>query len=144
MLSISFVPLQKVILNMKRILLATCCVLSLAGCDDAKHTTSTAASGTARDNTGVNTRDRDPAAKTPFDQKENKQDIATTADIRKRLVASEMSTDAKNVKIMTENGQVTLRGPVKSAEEKTQIEKIAAQVAGEGKVESQLEVAAAR
>jgi hyperosmotically inducible protein len=55
-----------------------------------------------------------------------------------------MSTDAKNVKIITENGRVTLRGPVKSADEKSQIEKIASDVAGEGKVDSQLEVAVGR
>jgi hyperosmotically inducible periplasmic protein len=127
-------------------MLAAFCALGIAGCTDAKHSTtsSTATSGTARDNTGVNARDRDPSAKTPLDQKENKEDISTTAEIRKRIVSSEMSTDAKNVKIITEDGHVTLRGPVKSADEKTQIEKIAVQVAGEGKVDNQLEVAGGR
>jgi osmotically-inducible protein OsmY len=46
------------------------------------------------------------------------------------------------VKIITQNGKVTLRGPVKSEEEKKQIEQIAAEVAGVGNVQSQLEVEA--
>ncbi len=97
-----------------------------------------------RDNTGVNVRDRDSIAKTPFDQRENQSDIDITAKIRKNVVGSDMSTDAKNVKIITENGKVTLRGPVKSAEEKTQIEKAAVGIAGEGRVDNQLEVAGSR
>src|SRR6188474_2604278 len=77
------------------------------------------------DNTQVNVRDRSDAAKTPIDQNENKTDIGTTADIRKRVVDTKMSVNAQNVKIITQDGKVTLRGPVKSEEEKTQIEKFA-------------------
>src|SRR4051794_11143454 len=96
----------------KRCLLAIL-LLAISGCDKRSSTPATAGAGTTdRDNTAVNARDRDSAAKTPFDQKENKADITTTADVRKRIVASDMSTDAKNVKIITENGRVTLRGPV--------------------------------
>jgi hyperosmotically inducible periplasmic protein len=133
-------------MKIKLLLLAALCAVGLAGCTDAKKpgTPETTASSAGRDNTGVNVRDGDSTAKTPFDQKENKDDIATTADVRKQIVGSDMSTDAKNVKIITENGHVTLRGPVKSANEKTQIEKIALQVAGEGKVDNQLEVASGR
>ena len=132
-------------LKTKRIVFAVLCGLGVGGCSDA-HSGAPAptTSSVDRDNTGVNARDRDSSAKTPFDQKENKDDIAITADVRKRIVGSDMSTDAKNVKIITENGHVTLRGPVKSATEKTKIEQIALQVAGEGKVENQLEVAAGR
>jgi len=93
-----------------------------------------------RDNTGVNVRDRDRAAKTPIDQNENKEDIKTTADIRKRVIDMKMSVDAQNVKIITQDGQVTLRGPVKSQDELQQIEEIATEVAGAGKVKSELEV----
>jgi len=137
---------MKTTLTWKRLTLAIVCALGVAGCTDATHSgvPATAGSRTDRDNTGVNERDRDSSAKTPFNQMENKEDIATTADVRKRIVGTEMSTDAKNVKIITENGRVTLRGPVKSLDEKTQIEKIALQVAGEGKVDNQLEVAGAR
>ena len=93
-----------------------------------------------RDNTAVNKRDRDSAAKTPMDQNENKLDIGITADIRKQVVDTKMSVNAQNVKIITQDGKVTLRGPVKTADEKKRIEEIARSVAGENNVDSQLEV----
>jgi hyperosmotically inducible periplasmic protein len=93
-----------------------------------------------RDNTAINKRDRNSVAKTPIDQNENKKDIDVTATIRKRVVAIKMSVNAHNVKIMTQDGKVTLRGPVKSADEKKQIEDIARDVAGKANVDSQLEV----
>ena len=93
-----------------------------------------------RTNTGVNIRDRDSAAKTPIDQNENKADIQITADIRKRIVATKMSVNAHNVKIITQNGKVTLRGPVTTEDEKKTIDEIAVDVAGANNVDSQLEV----
>ncbi len=93
-----------------------------------------------RANTGVNVRDRDSTAKTSFDQNENKTDINITADIRKRVVAKKMSVNAHNVKIITQDGKVTLRGPVTTEEEKQQIEEIALAVAGANHVDNQLEV----
>lgn len=94
------------------------------------------------DNTSVNKRDRNDNAKTPIDQDENQDDINITADIRKTIVNTEgMSINARNVKITTSKGKVTLRGPVKSADEKQKIEKFATDVAGEGNVTSELEVA---
>lgn len=93
-----------------------------------------------RTNTGVNLRDRDSTAKTPLDQNENKADITITAAIRKRVVATKMSINAQNVKIITQDGRVTLRGPVKTEQEKRTIEEIARDVAGANKVDSQLEV----
>jgi osmotically-inducible protein OsmY len=93
------------------------------------------------DNTGVNTRDADTElTKTPADQGQNKSDIDTTAAIRKRVVGMDLSTNAENAKIITENGNVTLRGVVKSDEEKQTLERIAREIAGEGKVKSELEV----
>lgn len=91
-------------------------------------------------NTGINVRDRDDAAKTPIDQNENQTDIKITADIRSRVVDTKMSIDAQNCKIITQNGKVTLRGPVKTAAEKQRIEEIATAVAGMGNVDSHLEV----
>ena len=93
-----------------------------------------------RTNTGVNVRDRESTAKTPLDQNQNKSDITITADIRKRVVGTDMSTTAHNVKIITQDGKVTLRGPVKTAVEKKKIEEIAMDVAGANKVDSQHEV----
>lgn len=95
---------------------------------------------TERDNTEVNTRDRYEESKTSIDQNENQSDIDITANIRKRVVDTEMSINAQNVKIITQNGRVTLRGPVKSEDEKAQIERLAQEVAGAGNVDNQLEV----
>lgn len=96
---------------------------------------------TGRTNTAVNTRDRDGASKTPFDQGENKADIQITADIRKRVVGTKMSSNAHNIKIITLDGKVTLRGPVTTDEEKQKIDEIATSVAGAKNVDNQLEVA---
>ena len=93
-----------------------------------------------RDNTSVNKRDRDANTKTPLDQNENKADIGITANIRKSVVDTKMSINAQNVKIITQDGTVTLRGPVKTQEEKDRIEEIARSVAGVKTVDSQLEV----
>jgi len=96
------------------------------------------------DNTAVNVRDREDAKKTPIDQNENQADLDITAKIRKEVVATKMSVNAQNIKIITQAGQVTLRGPVETADEKARIEEIAHSVAGQGKVDSQIEVAAPR
>ncbi|WP_202594927.1 BON domain-containing protein [Blastopirellula marina] len=93
-----------------------------------------------QDNTAMNERDRSDAAKTPINQNENQKDIDITADIRSRVVDTEMSTNAHNVKIITQAGKVTLRGPVKSSEEKAQIDEIATKVAGKGNVINELDV----
>jgi len=96
---------------------------------------------TAPDNTGRNTRDRHGNTLTPGDQSESKADRTLTQQIRKALVADKsLSTTAKNVKIITVNGLVTLRGPVNSPQEKEKIEAKAQQMAGVNKVDSQLEV----
>jgi hyperosmotically inducible protein len=97
----------------------------------------------APDNTANNMRDRSSAAKTPIDQNENQRDVSITADIRSKIIAANLSINAKNVKIITQNGRVTLRGPVESAAEKEQIEKMARSVAGDN-FESFLEVTTSR
>jgi hyperosmotically inducible periplasmic protein len=124
----------------------TLIVLTMAGCNEGK-TTATKATTTPsdsaavkRDNTEVNVRDRTDDVKTPIDQNENRKDIDITANIRKRVVDTKMSVNAQNVKIITQDGKVTLRGPVKSEEEKAQIEKMAHEVAGAANVDNQLEV----
>lgn len=101
-------------------------------------------SAPAPDNTAVNRRDMDSSAKakTPFDQSESTDDIEITAKIRQRVVdLPEMSVNARNVKIITIAGKVTLRGPVNSADEREVIGQIAKDVAGEQNVDNQLEVA---
>ncbi|MCC5845749.1 MAG: DUF4142 domain-containing protein [Verrucomicrobia bacterium] len=96
---------------------------------------------TDKDNTGRNVRDRDDKALTSFDQGSGKRDTEITADIRKAILdVDDMSTNGKNVKIITKDGKVTLRGPVNSAGEKRIIDEIAGRIAHAGQVDSQLEV----
>jgi hyperosmotically inducible periplasmic protein len=96
---------------------------------------------TAPDNTGRNVRDRGGTTLTPGDQSETEVDRTLTQRIRQAVVADDaLSTTAKNVKIITVNGVVTLRGPVKTMEEKRTIEATAQQIAGVDKVDSQLEL----
>jgi len=96
------------------------------------------------DNTAVNARDtnretREP--KLPIDQKETKTDVDMTAKIRQRVLATEgMSINARNVKIITADGRVTLRGPVDSSAERDTVAKIARELAGENNVDDQIEV----
>lgn len=95
------------------------------------------------DNTARNERDTSEAAKTPLDQSNSAGDIEISANIRKAIVADDsLSTNAHNVKIITNAGVVTLRGPVKSVQEKTAVETKAKQVAGVTQVESLLEIEA--
>ena len=94
------------------------------------------------DNSGRNVRDRDDQNKTTGDQSENEADRTITQNIRRAVTADDsLSTNAKNVKIITNNGTVTLLGPVKSQKEKAEIEAKAKQVAGVKSVDNQLEVA---
>jgi hyperosmotically inducible protein len=95
----------------------------------------------APDNTGKNKRDTNSAALTPMDQNNNQTDLQITQKIRQSVMANDsLSFTAKNVKIITQNGKVTLRGPVNSTEERSAIEAAARQVAGSGQVDNQLEV----
>ena len=82
------------------------------------------------------------SAKTAENQEGNKDSIETTRNIRKALVGdSSLSTYAHNVKIITSDGKVTLKGPVRSADEKAKVESIAIKAAGSTTVSSELEVA---
>ena len=93
------------------------------------------------DNTSRNVRDRDEKTATPLNQGNSKADIATTASIRKAIMADKsFSVNAQNAKVITMNGQVTLRGPVASEEEKRQVGEIAARVAQAQNVTNQLEI----
>ena len=94
------------------------------------------------DNSKVNTRDRNSSASTADQQKENKSDRETARQIRRAIVKDKsLSTYAHNVKVISENGMVTLKGPVRSEEEKKAVESKAAEVAGQDKVQSEIQVA---
>jgi hyperosmotically inducible periplasmic protein len=93
------------------------------------------------DNTATNERDRSGETKTSGDQSNSSADLKITQDIRRALMKdSELSTSAKNIKIITDNGQVTLRGPVKNAQEKAKIDQLAKSAAGGAKIDDQLDV----
>lgn len=97
------------------------------------------------DNTAKNQRDRSGETKTSGDQSNSPENLKTTQAIRKALMKdSSLSMTAKNIKIITADGQVTLRGPVKSADEKSRIDQLAKATAGKAKIDNQLEVEAAK
>ena len=97
---------------------------------------------TAPDNSAVNQRDRDQQNLTPIDQSNKPEDVKMTREIRRAIVKDDqLSMDAKNVKIITVDGAVTLRGPVKTEQEKADIAAKAAQLAGDSNVHNELEVA---
>ena len=120
---------------MKRTLLAlvSLSVVSLAAlADDEK---------TKPDNTATNERDRSGETKTSGDQSNSSEDLKTTQAIRQALMKDgELSTTAKNIKVITANGHVTLRGPVKTAQEKAKIDQLAKSAAGGAHIDNQLDI----
>jgi hyperosmotically inducible protein len=95
----------------------------------------------AADNTKVNERDRSQNEPTADQQKDNRSDRDITQQIRQSIMKDKsLSTYAHNIKIVTKDGQVTLKGPVRSEDEKKAIEAKAAEVARNGKVTSELNI----
>jgi hyperosmotically inducible protein len=93
------------------------------------------------DNTAVNVRDRAPEAPTAGQQSNSKSDLELTSEIRRAVVKDDsLSILAHNVKIITDNGKVVLRGPVNTEAEKAAIASKAQTIAGADKVDNQLEV----
>jgi len=93
------------------------------------------------DNTATNERDRSGETKTSGDQSNSSADLKVTQAIRRALMKDrELSTMAKNIKVVTANGQVMLRGPVKTVREKTKVDQIARSAAGGARIDDQLEV----
>ena len=74
-------------------------------------------------------------------ERQTDPDRKITQQIRESLVKDKsLSTDGHNVKVVTQNGQVTLKGPVRSDDEKKTIEAKATEIAGENKVTSELNI----
>ena len=96
------------------------------------------------DNTKVNQRDREKTEPTADQQKENKSDRELARQVRRALVKDKsLSTYAHNVRVIARDGVVTLKGPVRSDEEKQAVEAKAAEAAGgSDKIKSQIEVSA--
>jgi osmotically-inducible protein OsmY len=97
---------------------------------------------TAPDNTQMNQGDASKGAATADHQKMTPADRDLTRKIRSSIYQDKsLSTYAHNIKIISRNGMVTLKGPVRSDDEKTAIEAKATAVAGSGNVTSELTVA---
>lgn len=93
------------------------------------------------DNSAVNERDRSSHSLTPEDQSQSSADVKLAADVRSAVVDHEgLSVNGQNIKIITRNNQVTLRGPVKDAAERALIEKTVRSASGTATVDNQLEV----
>jgi hyperosmotically inducible protein len=126
--------------NVVRTLLCTGLLLGVGMVASAQEP-STQQVSPAPDNTKVNERDRSQNEPTADQQKDNRSDRDITQQIRQSIVKDKsLSTYAHNVKIVTQGGQVTLKGPVRSENEKKAIEAKAAEVAGDGKVTSELNI----
>ncbi len=124
---------------MKRIALAL--VLSSALLGLGSVTMAQDSMPTAPNNSAVNVRDRAPDAMTADQQSNTKSDMTTTREIRKAVVKDHsLSMLAHNVKIVSVNGKVTLRGPVNTEKEKVAIASKARAIAGRGNVDNQIEV----
>jgi len=98
--------------------------------------------GTKPDNTKVNKQDRAKSEPTADQQKENKSDRDLAKEIRQAIVKDKsLSTYAHNVKVIVQNGAVTLKGPVRSAEEKAAVEAAAKTAAGSASIQNDLSIA---
>lgn len=115
----------------------------LAGCEKDRPTEHTTLANVPADNSKKNERDQNLPTLTPGDQGENDVDRGITQRIRQEVVKADgLSMNGKNVKIITQGSVVTLRGPVKSEQERAQIVSIAQSIAGVTRVDNQLEIAA--
>ena len=109
--------------------------------EDVRKETSTDKANKA-DNTRQNSRDQDGAKPTADQQKNNRSDLETTRQIRRALATDKsLSLYAHNVKIIAQGGTVTLKGPVRTEDEKRIVEKKAAEVAGEANIKSEIQIA---
>lgn len=129
----------------KSICAATCLILAsfiAQAADQSASGTSatTTMDSSTPDNTNINKRDRNEQTLTPLDQSNAQSDIKITQAIRRSIMSQQLSTNAKNIKIVTQNGEVTLRGPVDNSAEIEKINALAKAVPGIKAVDNQLEV----
>lgn len=114
---------------------------TLIACDRHDKPVSSQTTEQDYDNTGTNVRDRDSKTKTPLDQSETEADRTITQKIRQAIMSDNaLSTNAKNIKIITIKGVVTLRGPVASVQEKEAIVNKLHGIQGIVQVDNQIEV----
>src|SRR6266436_2924135 len=125
--------------NIARTLLCIGLLLGVGALARAQDSTGQQAPPAADNKT--NERDRSANEPTADQQKENHSDREITQQVRQSIMKDKsLSTYAHNIKIVTQNGQVTLKGAVRSEDEKRAIEAKAAEVAGQDKVSSELNI----
>lgn len=128
-------------MNKQRITSALCSGLLAAALSGGSLAAMPNPTAQAPDNTSVNKRDKNQSEPTADQAKNNLSDRQIMAHIRRDVVKDKnLSTYAHNVKIVAEHGKVTLKGPVRSDDEKRAIEEYARKYAGESNVTSELTV----
>ena len=124
----------------KYIIMSAVCIVSCSGISLLAQEAA-AQSQQSSDNTKVNKRDRKTTEPTADQAKNTLSDRETMRRIRRAVVADHsLSTYAHNVKIISQAGKVTLKGPVHTEDEKKAIEAKATEVAGEGNVTNEITV----
>ena len=119
----------------------TALVSNIAQAEGGSYSAPSSSAQTAPDNTGRNEPDRQAGKLEATDQSNNPRDVELTAKIRRALTDDDsLSVNAQNIKIITVNGKVTLRGPVQSEEERKRIEAVARRAAGNATVTNELQV----
>jgi hyperosmotically inducible periplasmic protein len=104
-----------------------------------------ASDATDADNTKQNSSEQNKNTKTAEKQSNSKDDLALTQKVRQAVMKDgSLSMNAKNVKIIAQDGKITLKGPVDSQQEKDTIGTKAGEIAGKDKFDNQLEVKAAK
>lgn len=124
-------------MKLTKILYTAACAILLSFSAQAQEATTSANS----DNTEVNTRDRSSDERTADQAKNNLSDRQVMRKIRKSVMADKsLSTYAHNVKIISEHGKVTLKGPVRSNAERKTIVSKATDVVGAENVTNEISI----
>lgn len=125
----------------RKIFLAASLVAAIGACSATDENRTTTDDVVKADNTGINQRDQNEAKLTPMDQGTSEADRMLTQSIRQTVVENaSLSLNAKNIKVISIDGVVTLRGPVDNATEKQTIVDAARAIAGVTRVVDELEV----
>ena len=129
--------MSKALVRFLSVLIVLFSTLTLVWAQDAD----TKQSQQAPDNTKINQRDRSKSEPTADQQKDNRSDRELARQIRRAIVKDKsLSTYAHNIKVIAQDGMVTLKGPVNTLEEKQAIEAKASAIAGQGKITNEIEV----
>jgi osmotically-inducible protein OsmY len=129
--------MSKALVRFLSLLIVLFSTLTLVWAQDAD----TKQSQQAPDNTKINQRDRSKSEPTADQQRDNRSDRELARQIRRAIVKDKsLSTYAHNIKVIAQDGMVTLKGPVNTQEEKQAIEARASAIAGQGKITNEIEV----